>query len=170
MQPLGFTEPIVLLTAIHFHYAGFSASVLTGFVGRAIPPSATRGRLLFWWSALGVVSGPPLVAIGFVGPSWLQFSAAILLVLGVLLVAVLTAFWVVPSLPNLLSRGLLLISALSSVVAMGFACAYALGEVMHKLLLSIPSMVLVHGITNSVGFALAGFLAWYILPASPHAR
>src|SRR5712664_1477307 len=31
-RPLGFYEPIVLLTAVHFHYAGFAASVLTGSV------------------------------------------------------------------------------------------------------------------------------------------
>ena len=30
MQPVGFHEPIVLLTAVHFHYAGLMAAVLAG--------------------------------------------------------------------------------------------------------------------------------------------
>jgi hypothetical protein len=30
LQPVGFQEPIVLLTAVHFHYAGFLSAVLAG--------------------------------------------------------------------------------------------------------------------------------------------
>src|SRR6185436_11885684 len=29
-QPMGFLEPIVLLTAVHFHYAAFAAPILIG--------------------------------------------------------------------------------------------------------------------------------------------
>jgi len=35
-QVLGFKEPIILLTAVHFHYAGFAAPILAGLVGRTI--------------------------------------------------------------------------------------------------------------------------------------
>jgi hypothetical protein len=35
-QMLGFGEPIILLTAVHFHYAGFAAPILAGLVGRGL--------------------------------------------------------------------------------------------------------------------------------------
>ena len=35
LRPLGFPDLIVLLTAVHFHYAGFALPVLAGLVARA---------------------------------------------------------------------------------------------------------------------------------------
>jgi hypothetical protein len=36
IQPLGFGDTIVLLTAVHFHFAGFAAPVLAGLAGRTV--------------------------------------------------------------------------------------------------------------------------------------
>ena len=39
LRPLGFPDLIVLLTAVHFHYAGFALLVLAGLVaGRSAAP------------------------------------------------------------------------------------------------------------------------------------
>jgi hypothetical protein len=37
IQPLGFGDTIVLLTAVHFHFAGFAAPLLTGLTGHHLP-------------------------------------------------------------------------------------------------------------------------------------
>ena len=66
---------IVLLTAIHFHYAGFVLPLLTGLAARTLGGAAART------AALGVVAGVPLVAAGItatqlgLGP-WLECLAA----------------------------------------------------------------------------------------------
>ena len=59
--PLALGEPIILLTAVHFHYAGFAASVLAGATGRALPSAGGLFRIV----ALGVTGGTFLVAVGF---------------------------------------------------------------------------------------------------------
>ncbi len=39
VEPAGFTAPFVQLTAIHFHYAGFTSSLLAGCAWRLLPPT-----------------------------------------------------------------------------------------------------------------------------------
>ena len=56
---LGFEEPIILLTAVHFHYAAFATLVLVGLAGRF-----TRDGAAYRAIAAGAVSGPPLLAAG----------------------------------------------------------------------------------------------------------
>ena len=58
LRPLGFPDLIVLLTAVHFHYAGFALPVLTGLVARVLGGPAAGA------ACLGVIAGVPLVAIG----------------------------------------------------------------------------------------------------------
>src|SRR5258705_449888 len=54
MRPLGFDDTVVLLTANHFHYAGFIVPIVAGLAGRRLP-----GRLGDL-TALGVIAGVPL--------------------------------------------------------------------------------------------------------------
>jgi hypothetical protein len=54
----------VLLTAIHFHYAGFALPLLTGLAGRALGGRIAR------IASLGVIAGVPLVAFGITGLSY----------------------------------------------------------------------------------------------------
>ena len=58
-QPLGFSGIIVLLTAVHFHYAGFALPRLTG-----LWLARQRDRFVFQLSTWGVIAGVPLVAVG----------------------------------------------------------------------------------------------------------
>jgi uncharacterized protein YqjF (DUF2071 family) len=55
----GFSDPILLLTGVHFHYTGFGATLLAAHAGRRL---AGRARL---FAAGGLVAGTPLLAIGF---------------------------------------------------------------------------------------------------------
>src|SRR5262249_39572395 len=45
-QPLGFPEVIVLLTAIHFHYAGFALPLMAGELVRYRRSRLTKGLLI----------------------------------------------------------------------------------------------------------------------------
>ena len=58
-QPLGFSGLIVLLTGVHFHYAGFALPRLTGLWLTQQPQ-----KVLFKTATWGVIAGVPLVAIG----------------------------------------------------------------------------------------------------------
>jgi hypothetical protein len=67
LQPVGFQEPIVLLTAVHFHFAGFLSAVLAGLTFERL--RETRWRKPLGSALAGVVVGPGLLGLAFlVGP------------------------------------------------------------------------------------------------------
>jgi hypothetical protein len=55
---------------------------------------------------------------------------------------------------------LLVVSSLSSLVAMVLASLYAYSIVTQTLIINIPQMAMTHGLLNSFGFSLCGLLAW----------
>jgi hypothetical protein len=159
LRPLGFGHTIVLLTAVHFHYAGFALLTLTGLVGRRLRLGAPAARGTFRLVARGIVAGVPLVALGITFSRELEITAVLLLVASVLGLAILTLVAVVPLLKRRIARVLLACSALSSVATMLLAAVYALGSIV-GLALTIPEMVLAHGMVNAFGLVLCGLLAW----------
>ena len=86
--PLGFSPIIILLTAAHFHYAGFLLPwVLTNLLRQREPSRWQR------WVAWAVLLGIPAVAVGITSAQfgvdpWLETFAATLMALGGLGVAV----------------------------------------------------------------------------------
>lgn len=58
LRPLDFDEEIVLLTAVHFHYAGAMLALLTARAARELP------GFLSWIPCVGVVISVPLTASG----------------------------------------------------------------------------------------------------------
>jgi hypothetical protein len=70
VRPLDFQDVIVLLTAVHFHYAGFVLPLLTGLALRH-----GRGRTESL-AGVGVIVGVPLVAIGITATQ-LNFGPAL---------------------------------------------------------------------------------------------
>ncbi len=167
--PLGFGGVIALLTAVHFHYAGFIAPIIAGMTGRTLDPAREPAWGFYKIAGAGIVAGPPLVAMGITLSKEMEVvSAAVLAVCmsvhaGLLLVAVR------PLLASPKARVLLGTAALSSVVAMFFACLYALGMYTERFFISIPQMALVHGCTNGL-FALCGLLGWGIVRPSANER
>jgi len=152
LQPQGFSHEIVLLTGVHFHYAGFALPILAAFAIERRPK--VWERLLIALVVLGV----PLVGIGISLSPHIEVVAAILLAAACLVVA---AMQVRDSLrlcsPN--QTTLLLISSCSLAAAMLLAGVYALGEFTQNEWLSIPVMVKTHGILNAFGFVLCGLIA-----------
>ena len=151
-QPLGFAAVIVLLTGVHFHYAGFALPWLTSRLLSLRSQGAVM-RLC----ALGVIAGVPLVAIGITSsqldmPRWVE-TAAVTVLAG-------SAFGV--------SHGYLAWSGdLGGVARWCFLAgglALALGMVLALLYgwryhfpiawVTIPAMYTLHGTLNSWGFCL----------------
>jgi hypothetical protein len=169
LQPRGFGDTIVLLTAIHFHYAGFAAPILVGMTGRMLNNEDSRARRLLWLSCVAVITGTPLVAAGITLSPGLALMGACVIAVGLWLLAVLVVWRVLYSLPSYAgARVMLLVSSASSCAAMGLACLYAYSIVAGRLILSIPQMAMFHGVANALGFSLCGLIAWCFV--RPEAR
>lgn len=170
-HPMDFREPIVLLTAVHFHYAGFAAAVLVRAIGHTSMPRAVR-MLLFPLAAAGALGGPAFLAAGFVIGPRIKLFAAILVVIGeIALGACFVAS--IHNIAGVAPRTLLAVSAASVAVAMCFAALWAIGEFPRQPFLDIARMAAWHGSLNAFGFTfcgLAGCSLWNRNARSPHGR
>ena len=159
LAPWGFDPLIVLLTAAHFHHAGFTLPLMAGLNARASPGIWTR------LSCVTILLGVPLVALGitcthfgvlkFVEP----FGVAIL-VLGALGVAVAQVRRCLEPQRLILTRIGFVISGASLFTAMMLALGFGLRYVIPNFALTMPQMWTIHGALNAFGFGLCGILAW----------
>lgn len=157
IQPFEFSPLIVLLTAVHFHHAGFALPLSAGFLARVYP-----GDLVKRVTALVIVLAIPLVAIGItysplleLVSAWITAAAGIVVALGLLQRARFLA-----NLPALLFA----LCGSSLLAGMVFAGAYALSEYRGVPWPDIMAMVSLHGAVNALGFGLLGAWAWSISP------
>ncbi len=164
-----FDPLIVQLTAAHFHFAGFTAPIITGLIGPLIPADRPRARAAFAIAAVAVIAGPPLIGIGISISPLMEVICALILASGLLVLAALMAFVVGPALKNTIAWGLMLIASLSLVLTMALACAYATGEFLGQSWILIPRMAETHGLANVFGFSLCGLIA-LLLIRSPGQR
>lgn len=156
---LGFSDLIVQLTAVHFHYAGFAAPVICGLAGRGIEPRRPLLRRLYQLTCWTVMLAVWIVAIGFVISPLAQLAGAVLLAAGMTLLAVFLCF-VLPRRSGRLAGALLVVAGLSLALPMALAVAYAAGELGAGPGLTIPEMARWHGLFNAFGFAGAGLAAF----------
>jgi len=165
IQPLGFGDTIVLLTAVHFHFAGFAAPILAGLAG-SWPATASSKTSLVPIAVVGVIAGTPLVAAGITASPVIALAGALVISVGLLALAVLTVTYVIRTLPTTIVRVLLVISSLAVLPAMALACVYAYSIVFKKLIIDIPQMAMTHGVVNAFGFVLCGLAAWTIVESA----
>jgi hypothetical protein len=162
VQPFDYGETIILLTVVHFHFAGFAAPIVAGMVGRRLsttnPPSKTYSVMV-----VAIVAAMPLIAAGITFSPWLGLVGTLLLSAALVILAVLTLLKVLPATLSLSARLLLLLAALSSCTAMVLACLYAYSIVAHTVILRIPTMAMTHGLLNAFGFTASSLLAWSII-------
>jgi hypothetical protein len=163
LEPVGIGEPIVELTAVHFHFAGFAAALLAArthdVASQVTPRWASAGTLL-------TIASPPIVALGFTtGSAPAQIGGAMLLSIGVWIVAALTLAAVMPLTAGAGARALLAVSALSVGAPMVLAVFWAAGQHYDVPALDVPAMARVHGTLNAFGFSLAGLLGWVVRDA-----
>lgn len=166
VQPFDYGETIILLTVVHFHFAGFAAPVAAGMAGRVLATTERGLGRLFPVIVVALVGAMPLVAMGITFSPWLGLAGTLLLSIGLFLLAMLTIVRVLPAISSLSARVLLSVAALSSCVAMVLASLYSYSLVAHVVILRIPTMAMTHGLLNAFGFATCSLLAWSIVTSA----
>jgi hypothetical protein len=157
LQPVGFQEPIVLLTAVHFHFAGFLSAVLAGLTYERL--RETRWSRPLRAALAGVVVGPGLLGLAFlVGPK-VKLAAVILIVVGQVGLAT-GMVRVAMGNVNLVARTLLLLSSGCIVAGMALAASWALGEYPLQSFVELGRMERIHGTLNAIGFGICGLIGW----------
>jgi hypothetical protein len=159
MRPMGIQEPIGLLTAVHFHFAGFA----TATIAAATLAFAKRRGTHRWLEAVGmmVVGMPFVVAAGFVISPTLKMGAAVVFSVSVAGLAV-ALHRCGKKAEDPLARMLLQIAAGAIFAGMVLSAAYAVADFMGSDALTIPQMARTHGILNAFGFCLLGLLGWLV--------
>ena len=157
---LGFDETIILLTVVHFHYAGF---VLTTMASQILDQCDKAIAKLF---GFGVLLGIPLLAVGITAthfelPIWIESIAAVVMSTSAF------GFGVMHLMMGLrrsegFRRGLFVFAGCALMVGMGLAFCYGMRPFFNISFLSIPFMYAVHGTCNAIGFAIPGTLAWVL--------
>jgi hypothetical protein len=168
VQPFDYGETIILLTVVHFHFAGFAAPIIAGMVGRMLAARKSQPGKVFPLIIFAIVAAMPLVAAGITFSPWLGLIGTLLLTTGLVFLAVLTLARGWPAVSSLSTRMLLLIAALSSCVAMVLACLYSYSLVAHTLILRIPTMAMTHGLLNAFGFVTCSLIAWSRITIDEH--
>ena len=170
IRPLGFGPEIVELTGVHFHYAGFAATLMAAL---AVVALRDRGKLATMSSAaaLLVVAGVPITAGGIATRSGLlTVVGPVLLATGVLTIAALTAVAIAPRIESAMARWLLWLSAAGVVVPMLLAVDYAISRIFPVPALDLRAMALIHGDLNALAFSLAGLLGWTMVRRERESR
>ena len=153
IRPFGFSTTIILLTAVHFHYAGFVLP-LAGALAWTRRPSR-------WLeAALGaVVVGIPITALGFLGLPLANWVGAVLTAAGGFGIGLATLA-VARTLDGRAAGLLGGLAGVSLLIAMPLAAVYATGTMTGAAWLGLDTMARVHGGLNAVGFALPAMVAW----------
>jgi hypothetical protein len=174
LRPMGIQEPIGLLTAVHFHFAGFATATIAaatlccveGNEQRREMPTQRKTRWVGhrqWLrgTVFAVVGLPFLVAAGFVISQAFRMVAAILFSISVAALAMFLRASL-KSVKDATARALLQVASGAVFAGMVFAAAYAVAVFIGSDGLTIPQMVRTHGILNAVGFCLPGLLGWLV--------
>lgn len=165
IDPGPYGELVVLLTAVHFHYAAFVAPVWAGLLGRVIAWERPAWRAVFAPLGLGMVAGTPLVALGIAvsrGPA----GEAVIETVGVVLLTVCAmglgglGLAMAPRMEDRWAGVMLAVSASALVGAMGLALWFNVGARLGLASPDVGWMLPRHGWLNAVGFGLWGGLGW----------
>jgi hypothetical protein len=160
LQLLAFREPIVLLTAVHFHFAGFASAVLAGLTYERFRES--RWKTLLRVALLAVVCGPGILGLAFLLGPKVKLVAALLIAAGQLGLAS-SMVHVGISAKNSGGRWLLFVAGASVAAGMILAAVWAIGEYPLQAFVNIRQMAEFHGVLNAVGFAICGLLGWTLM-------
>jgi hypothetical protein len=156
-RPLGLTPPFIELAAVHFSYAGFTAGTLATVAARRVATSRPAHATVM---VTMVLTGPPVVAVGFRFVPPLQVVGAIMLTVGLSMLSWLTIRIVIPAAGDRLAATMLTASSVAILVPMLLAVWWAIAMTAALPAPSVPIMARTHGLTNAIGFAFLGVLGW----------
>jgi hypothetical protein len=152
-RPFDFPSTIILLTAVHFHFAGFVLPLAGGLAYGRRPSRWLEG-------AIGaVVLGIPITALGFLGLPFANWIGAVLTAIGAFGIGLATIL-VARSLTGRPAVALAILAGASLLITMPMAIVYATETLIGVAWLDIDTMARVHGGLNALGFALPVIIAW----------
>lgn len=147
---VGFEGPIVLFTAVHFHYAGFVVPVAVGVGGRVLDG---RRRRLYTVLATVAMAGPAIIAVGIAASPAIEVVGVVGYTIAV--VGVVATIAVGMQRQRSGSVAGLAIAVVAVAGSMTFAFAYGVtASVDAPFGLTNARMVALHGSSNAV-FAVA---------------
>ena len=164
LNPMGFQEPVVLLTAVHFHFAGFAAVLLARSVTKRVladPPRSKWAVALFRIVMAGVLIGPGMLAMGFVVGPRVKLAAALVLALSEIGLAI-SIVLALNRVTRFSAQLFLTIAAASVAFSMALAAVWAIGEYPLQQFVNLDQMERFHGTANALGFTLCGLLGWIL--------
>lgn len=165
----GFGGLAALLTAGHFHAAGFGTLMMVGLLGRGLAEAQVGwARRLFPWLAGALMLAFPLLAVGIgSGVRAIEVSGATIYVVALPVLALLQ----VVAARRLRGRPigprvLLAMSAGALVLSTTLAGRFAL-QGFYGAAVPILTMLRLHALVNALGFLGLGLLAWSRLQPAP---
>lgn len=153
LSPFGFREPIVELTAAHFHFAGFAASIVAANVLRA-----SVGRIARV-ATVGVIASPIVVATGHFTVGTVELLGGVATTLSLFVLALAT--WHA-SMSSRSARTLVRACSFAVVVPMALALQYGWSRATGIAHLDYFTIAEIHGSLNAVGFACGSLLGWHL--------
>ncbi|MGP4108762.1 YndJ family protein [Virgibacillus sp. L01] len=152
----GFSPIMTWLTGIHFHYSAFLLPIFTGLLGRLYKSP------LYKLIGIVVIVSPIIVALGITFSTLLELLSVIIYIVGIYSLIYISFKASI----NWLNRA----SFAALGVAIIFSLVYAFGNVTGLYTVTINFMLLFHGITNTIMFAAAGIIGWYVQLPSTRAQ
>jgi hypothetical protein len=163
VAPIGLSPVIVEMTAVHFHFTGFAATLMAALLLTRLGPDRGLVQRAAIAAALLLVVGSPVLALGWATPVHLfQVAGAVLVATGVVATSAILFFRSARLVESTAARVLLRLSALAPLLPMVLAVEYSAGHVFGFPTLDIQGMALIHGDLNALGFSLLGLVAWTI--------
>jgi hypothetical protein len=159
-RPWGFESNIEILTAVHFHFAGFVLLLAAGWAQKELGDNKPAKL-----ACVASIVGVPLTAAGILVTKLghgigLEIAGALTMALAGTLVAWTHLVLAGRKQFTPLVRVLWTVAAGSLFAGMVLAALYGLRTVYPIALLDIPHMRAIHGTLNAVGFGLCVTSAW----------
>lgn len=163
---LRFEPIIVLLTAVHYHYAGFVLPLVVGLLARVLADNDGFGGLagrLGLVALLVLVGNIALIAVGITFSPLLEVVTVALFTVAVVVFAGLALRRAIPRLPRL-PGALLAVACATLFASMALALAYGYSAFRRSdALVGLGTMIRWHGALNAFGFAVPALLAFRLL-------
>ncbi|MBK7973533.1 MAG: YndJ family transporter [Deltaproteobacteria bacterium] len=159
--PFGFDTTTVILTAAHFHYAGFALPIIASLAARARPSRLADA------ACAGVIAGVPAVAIGISATHagltpWLETGAVVAFGGAVLAVGAIHLTLARDGRQQRLSRVLFGVAAAALALGTSLALVYGLRTVAPGFAFDLDFMWTVHGSLQALGFTLPALVGWWV--------
>ncbi len=155
----GFSEMTTWLTAIHFHYSAFMLCISVGLIGRV------QMTKLYKICALIIATGPMTVAIGITFSHTIEIISVSLSVMAIYAMT-FYAFRLKFPLAQAIIVRIPFVTLCATILG---SFLYAYGNFSGNTVVTIPTMLIVHGFLNCLLFGSFTVIGWALhVPATTH--